>query len=208
MIPKTRILIVDDHAMVRLALAEAIAQQDDLELVGEAENGARAIALYRDLQPDVVTMDYRMPGLNGAETITEILTQFPEARIVLLSIYETPESLWRATEAGALGCVSKGVEIDEIITAVRAVASGVSYYSEGLEKKLDERRAQEALSPRETEVLAQIVSGFSNKEIVANLGISTSTVKHHLERVFTKLGVNDRTQAATAAVKRGIIQLD
>lgn len=208
MIPKTRILIVDDHAMVRLALAEAIAQQDDLELVGEAENGARAIALYRDLQPDVVTMDYQMPGLNGAETITEILTQFPEARIVLLSIYETPESLWRATEAGALGCVSKGVEIDEIITAVRAVASGVSYYSEGLEKKLDERRAQEALSPRETEVLAQIVSGFSNKEIVANLGISTSTVKHHLERVFTKLGVNDRTQAATAAVKRGIIQLD
>jgi len=159
MIPKTRILIVDDHAMVRLALAEAIAQQDDLELVGEAENGARAIALYRDLQPDVVTMDYQMPGLNGAEAIGEILAEFPEARIVLLSIYETPESLWRATEAGALGCVSKGVEIDEIITAVRAVASGVSYYSEGLEKKLDERRAQEALSPRETEVLAQIVSG-------------------------------------------------
>ncbi|MDB4696267.1 response regulator transcription factor [Akkermansiaceae bacterium] len=208
MIPKTRILIVDDHAMVRLALAEAIAQQDDLELVGEAENGARAIALYRDLQPDVVTMDYQMPGLNGAEAIGEILAEFPEARIVLLSIYETPESLWRATEAGALGCVSKGVEIDEIITAVRAVASGVSYYSEGLEKKLDERRAQEALSPRETEALAQIVSGLSNKEIVANLGISMSTVKHHLERVFTKLGVNDRTQAATAAVKRGIIQLD
>ena len=84
----------------------------------------------------------------------------------------------------------------------------MSYYSEGLEKKLDERRAQEALSPRETEILAQIVSGYSNKEIVANLGISTSTVKHHIERVFTKLGVNDRTQAATAAVKRGIIQLD
>lgn len=208
MIPKTRVLIVDDHAMVRLALAEALAQQDDLELVGEAENGARAIALYRELQPDVVTMDYQMPGLNGAEAIGEILAEFPEARIVLLSIYETPESLWRATEAGALGCVSKGVEVDEIITAVRAVASGVSYYSEGLEKKLDERRAQEALSPRETEILAQIVSGCSNKEIVANLGISTSTVKHHIQRVFTKLGVNDRTQAATAAVKRGIIQLD
>ncbi len=208
MIPKTRVLIVDDHAMVRLALAEALAQQDDLELVGEAENGASAIALYRELQPDVVTMDYQMPGLNGAEAIGEILAEFPEARIVLLSIYETSESLWQATEAGALGCMSKGVEIDEIITAVRAVASGVSYYSEGLEKKLDERRAQEALSPRETEILAQIVSGHSNKEIVANLGISTSTVKHHIERVFTKLGVNDRTQAATAAVKQGIIQLD
>jgi|AOAMet2_C49A8_35_1029299.scaffolds.fasta_scaffold07473_2 DNA-binding NarL/FixJ family response regulator len=205
---KTGILIVDDHAMVRLALAEAIAQQDDLELVGEAENGARAIALYRDLQPDVVTMDYQMPGLNGAETITEILTEFPQARIVLLSIYETSESLWRATEAGALGCVSKGVDIDEIITAVRAVASGAPYYSEGLEKKLKERSDQEALSPREAEVLAQIVSGYSNKEIVANLGISISTVKHHIESVFTKLGVNDRTQAVTAAVKRGIIELD
>ena len=205
---KTGILIVDDHAMVRLALAEAIAQQDDLELVGEAENGARAIALYRDLQPDVVTMDYQMPGLNGAETITEILTEFPQARIVLLSIYETSESLWRATEAGALGCVSKGVDIDDIITAVRAVASGAPYYSEGLEKKLKERSDQEALSPREAEVLAQIVSGYSNKEIVANLGISISTVKHHIESVFTKLGVNDRTQAVTAAVKRGIIELD
>ena len=108
MIPKTRILIVDDHAMVRLALAEAIAQQDDLELVGEAENGARAIALYRDLQPDVVTMDYQMPGLNGAETITEILTQFPEARIVLLSIYETPESLWRRYRSRRFGLCVEG----------------------------------------------------------------------------------------------------
>ena len=114
---KTRILIVDDHAMVRLALAEAITQQDDLELVGEAENGERAIALYSNLQPDVVTMDYQMPGLNGAETITEILSEFPEARIVLLSIYETSESLWRATEAGALGCVSKGV--DTILLAAK-----------------------------------------------------------------------------------------
>ena len=208
MIQKTRILIVDDHAIVRLALAGSIALQDDLELVGEAENGAQAIALYRELQPDVVTMDYQMPGLNGAEAIGEILAEFPEARIVLLSIYDTSESLWCATEAGALGCVSKGVEIDEVIRAVRAVASGVSYYSDGLKETIDERRGQEALSPRETEVLAQIVSGRSNKEIEANLGISTSTVKHHIERVFTKLGVNDRTQAATAAIKRGIIQLD
>ena len=205
MIQKTRILIVDDHAIVRLALAGSIALQDDLELVGEAENGAQAIALYRELQPDVVTMDYQMPGLNGAEAIGEILAEFPEARIVLLSIYVTSKVC--VLEAGALGCVSR-VEIDEVIRAVRAVASGVSYYSDGLKEKIDERRGQEALSPRETEVLAQIVSGRSNKEIEANLGISTSTVKHHIERVFTKLGVNDRTQAATAAIKRGIIQLD
>ena len=204
----TRILIVDDHAMVRLALAEAIAQHDDLELVGEAENGERAIALYRELEPDVVTMDFQMPGLDGAEVIRAIRAEFPQARIVSLSIYETPESLWRATEAGALGCVSKAAEIGEIITAVRAVAKGDAYYSEGLEEKLNERRSQEALSPRETEVLSQIVAGFSNKEIVSNLEISASTVKHHIEHIFSKLAVSDRTQAATAAVKRGIVQLE
>ena len=208
MTPSTRILIVDDHSMVRLALAEAIAQEDDFELAGEAENGARAIALYRELEPDVVTMDFQLPDLDGPEVIRAIRAEFPEARIVSLSIYETPESLWRATEAGARGCVSKAAEIDEIIAAVRAVANGDAYYSEGLEEKLEERRSQEALSPRETEVLMQIVAGCSNKEIVANLGISASTVKHHIERIFAKLGVCDRTQAATTAVKRGIVQLE
>ncbi len=205
--PAVRILIVDDHAMVRLALAEAIDQHEDLELAGEAENGDRAIELYRELQPDVVTMDYQLPGMKGDEVIAAIREEFPEARIVLLSIYDTEESLWRAVEAGALGCVSKAVEINEMIAAIREVARGESFFSEGLEEKLEERRARDPITPRELEALRLLVEGSSNKEIEAALGLSPSTVKFHLVNVFAKLGVQDRTQAATAAVQRGIVDL-
>ncbi len=204
----TRILIVDDHAMVRLALAEALQQHDDLELVGEADNGDKAIQLYRELQPDVVTMDYKMPGQTGDEVISNIRDEFPEARILLLSIYEAEESIWLATQAGALGCVSKAVEIDEMIAAIRTVARGEPYYSEGLEEKLAERRSREGLSPRELEVLEKMVAGFSNREIEGLLHMSRSTVKHHLEHIFTKLGVSSRTQAATVAVQRGVVRLE
>lgn len=207
-ISPVRILIVDDHAMVRLALAEAIDQQEDLELVGEADNGDRAIELYRELLPDVVTMDFQLPGKKGDEVIAAIREEFPEARIVLLSIYETEERLWRAAEAGALGFVSKSVEINVMIAAIREVARGNSFYSEGLEEKLAVRRARDTLSPRELEVVGMLVKGCSNKEIEAALEVSQSTVKHHLAHAFSKLGVNDRTQAATAAVQRGIVELE
>lgn len=205
--PATRILIVDDHAMVRLALAEAIDQHEDMELVGEAENGARAIELYRELRPDVVTMDYKLPDRDGDAIIAEIVDEFADARVMLLSIFETQESIYRATEAGALGCVSKAVEIDVMVAGIRATARGEAYFSEGLEEMLAERRAREGLSPRELDVLQHLVSGLSNKEIAAALHLAPSTVKHHLERIFTKLGTKDRTQAATAAVQRGIVRL-
>lgn len=205
---KTRVLIVDDHAMVRLALGEAINQQDDLVLVGEAENGEKALALYGELQPDVMTSDYQLPDITGDQVIGNVISEFPEARILLLSIFETSESVWKATEAGALGYVSKAVEVDEMIAAIRTVARGEHYFSEGLEEKLNLRRKEESLSPRELEVLRSLVAGHSNKEIADVLKLSPSTVKHHLENVFTKLRVNDRTQAATAAVQRGIVRLD
>jgi DNA-binding NarL/FixJ family response regulator len=205
---KTRVLIVDDHAMVRLALGEAINQQDDLVLVGEAENGEKALALYGELQPDVMTSDYQLPDITGDQVIGNVISEFPEARILLLSIFETSESVWKATEAGALGYVSKAVEVDEMIAAIRTVARGEHYFSEGLEEKLNLRRKEESLSPRELEVLRSLVAGHSNKEIAEVLKLSPSTVKHHLENVFTKLRVNDRTQAATAAVQRGIVRLD
>ena len=203
-----RILIVDDHAMVRLALAEAIDRNDDLCLVGEAENGAKAIALYRSLLPDVVTMDFKLPDRDGDKIIAELRAEFPAARVVLLSIFENPESIWRATEAGALGYVTKAAEIDEVVTAIRNVADGEPYFSAGLAEKLARRRQQENLSSRELAVLELLVAGRSNKEIVSDLRMSISTVKHHLEKIFVKLDVNDRTQAATAAVQRGIIHLD
>ena len=203
-----RILIVDDHAMVRLALSQAIERNSDLCLVGEAANGDQAVSLYRNLRPDVMTMDFKLPDRDGDQIITEIRCEFPDAKVVLLSIFENPESIWRATEAGALGYVSKAAEIDEVVTAIRQVASGRHYYSEGLAEKLDARSKQENFSSREIDVLELLVAGRSNKEIVTDLELSISTVKHHLERIFVKLRVSDRTQAATAAVQRGIIRLD
>lgn len=205
--PATRILIADDHAMVRLALAEAIQRHDDLQLVGEADNGAKAIELYRELRPDVVTMDFKLPDRNGDEVIAAITAEFPDARILLLSIFETEENIYRATEAGALGYVAKAAEIEEMIDGIRAVARGEPYFSEGLAAKLDERLAREDLSPRELEVLEYLAAGLANKEISAALGMSGSTVKHHLERIFAKLDAKDRTQAVTTAVQRGIVHL-
>lgn len=206
--PPIRILIVDDHAMVRLALSQAIERNSDLCLVGEAANGNSAVSLYRNLRPDVVTMDFKLPDRDGDEVIAEIRAEFPDAKAVLLSIFENTESIWRATQAGALGYVSKAAEIDEVVDAIRHVARGKPYYSAGLADKLAQRGNQDDLTPRELAVLKLLVAGHSNKRIVSEMQISISTVKHHLEKIFTKLGVTDRTQAATAAVQRGLIRLD
>jgi DNA-binding NarL/FixJ family response regulator len=203
-----RILIVDDHSMVRLALSQAIGRNPDMILVGEAENGDKAVSLYRDLRPDVVTMDYKLPDRDGDKITSEIRAEFPDARVVLLSIFENPESIWRATEAGALGYVSKAAEIDEVVAAIRQVAGGKPYYSAGIAEKLAQSLEQEKLSTRELDVLELVVAGRSNKEIVSELTLSLSTVKHHLESIFAKLGVQDRTQATITAVQRGLIRLD
>ncbi len=205
---KTRILIVDDHAMVRLGLAQAIRQQPDMCVVGEAANGREAIRLANELHPDVVTMDYKLPGQDGVAVIRELRLQCPSARILLLSIYETQESVWRAMDAGAAGYCSKAVEIEEMITAIRGISAGREYLSPGLSAKLRNRQQEESLSGRELDVLQRLAKGESNKEIMNSLALSQSTVKHHLERIFTKLGVSDRTQAIAAAIRRGIIELD
>lgn len=206
--PPIRILVVDDHAMVRFALTQAIQRHPDLVLAGEAENGRQALDLYRKLLPDVVSMDFKLPDRDGHEVIAEILSQFPDARIVLLSIFENAESILQATEAGALGYVSKAAKVSEVIRAIRCIATGKPYFSEGLEEKLAARRAQQNLTPRELDVLKLVASGHSNKEIVTALGISLSSVKLHLQNIFTKLGTQDRTQATAAALQRGIVRLE
>ena len=206
--PPIRILIVDDHAMVRFALSEAIQRHPDLILAGEAENGHSAVTLYRKLRPDVVTMDFKLPDRDGDEVVAEIRAEFPDARIVLLSIFENSESIWRATQAGVLGYVSKGAKVAEVIKAIRHIAVGKPYFSDGLEEKLAVRREQENLTPRELAVLELVATGHSNKEIVATLHVSLSTVKLHLQNIFSKLGAQDRTQPAAAAFQRGIVRLD
>jgi len=205
--PPIRILIVDDHAMVRFALTEAIQRHSDLTLVGEAQNGRSAVALYRKLRPDVVTMDFKLPDQDGDQVVAEIRAEFPEARVVLLSIFENSESIWRATQAGVLGYVSKAAKVAEVIKAIRSIAVGTTYFSSGLEEKLAARQRQENLTPRELAVLELVAVGHSNKEIAAALNLSLSTVKLHLQNIFSKLGAQDRTQATAAAFQRGIVRL-
>jgi DNA-binding NarL/FixJ family response regulator len=205
--PPIRILIVDDHAMVRFALTEAIQRHSDLTLVGEAQNGRSAVALYRKLRPDVVTMDFKLPDQDGDKVVAEIRAEFPEARVVLLSIFENSESIWRATQAGVLGYVSKAAKVAEVIQAIRSIAVGKTYFSSGLEEKLAARQRQESLTPRELAVLELVAVGHSNKEIAAALNLSLSTVKLHLQNIFSKLGAQDRTQATAAAFQRGIVRL-
>jgi DNA-binding NarL/FixJ family response regulator len=206
--PPIRVLIVDDHAMVRFALSEAIQRHSDLNLAGEAENGAGAVSLYRKLRPDVVTMDFKLPDRDGDEVVSEIRAEFPGARVVMLSIFENSETIWRATEAGVLGYVTKAAKVVEVIKAIRSVALGKPYFTEGLAEKLTLRRQQENLTARELAVLELVAAGRSNKEIMAALHISLSTVKLHLQNIFGKLGAQDRTQATALAFQRGIVRLE
>ena len=203
-----KILIVDDHSMMRLVLSQGIQSQPDFNLAGTAANATEAVALCRKHRPEVVVTDYRLPGLSGVELTASLCQEFPEVRILLLSIFEGSEDIWRAIQAGAKGYLAKSVEIEEIFQAIRTVANGDSYFSAGLAEKLNTRDQSRTLSARELEVLREIVAGHSYKEIEIKLNLSKSAVKHYIENTFEKLEVSDRTQAATAAIRHGIIHLD
>ncbi len=205
---KIRILIVDDHAMVRFALAEAISGEPDLTLIAEAANGQEALDLYRKHLPDVVTMDFQLPGPDGAVTTESLRAEFPDARIVLLSVFEGEEDIWRAVRAGALGYVPKSAEISEVLHGIRELAAGRDYFPSAIAARLAARRRRETLSPRELQVLRAIVDGCSNKEIATLLNLSEASVKLYISNTLAKLGVADRTQAAIQAVRRGIVHLD
>lgn len=203
-----RVLIVDDHAMMRLGLAEAIAGENDMTLVGEAGNGAQAVELYRRHRPDVVTMDFQMPGADGAESIAMLRDEFPDVRVVVLSVFEGEENIWRAVQAGASGYVLKSAEVEDVLDAIRHVMDGNTYFPAAVAAKLAARETRASLTPRELQVLRRIVAGLSNKEIAATLHMSEATVKLHISNTLGKLDVADRTQAAIVAVQRGIVHLD
>jgi DNA-binding NarL/FixJ family response regulator len=204
---KIRVLIVDDHAMMRLGLAEAILGDSHLALVGEAANGEEAMELYRRHRPDVVVMDFQIPGADGAETTARLRTEFPEARVVVLSVFEGEENIWRAVEAGAMGYVPKSARIDAVLEAIRQVFGGGAYFPPAIAAKLAARRTRGGLTPSELQVLREIVAGRSNKEIAAALYMSGATVKLRISNLLVKLGVADRTQAAIEAVRRGIVNV-
>lgn len=201
-------MIVDDHFVVRMGLAAIIGAYPDLVVVAECSNGRQAIDLFRKHRPDVTLMDLRMPGLGGVEATREIRKEFPSSRIIVLTTYDGDEDIYRALQAGARAYLLKDLPGDELVEAIRAVHSGKTRIPPQVASRLAERLPRSELTAREIEVLELIVKGKANKEIGAALSITEGTVKVHVNNILGKLGVSDRTQAATTALQRGIIHLD
>ncbi|MFY9939514.1 MAG: response regulator transcription factor [Silvibacterium sp.] len=203
-----RILVVDDHTVVRQGIVALLNTVSDLTVVAEAADGQEAIDVYRKHRPDVTLMDLRLPKMGGADAIAQIRQEHPTARIIVLTTFDGDEDIFRALQAGAKGYLLKGTDADELTAAIRSVYAGKSRIPAFVAEKLAERMGGPALTARELEVLKRIVAGRSNKEISGDLHISEATVKTHINSLLSKLGVSDRTQAATTALQRGIVHLD
>ena len=201
------VLIVDDHAMVRIGLSDAVAGEPGMLAAGESSNGLEAIEDYRKLKPDVVLMDYQMPGLDGAQTTVRLLEAFPVALVILLSIREGEEDIWRAKQAGVKGYLLKSSPMKEVLRAIRQVHEGQTYFMPEIAAKIENRSIRGDLTAREADVLRLIVEGRCNKEISTLLSISESNVRLYVSRVLAKIGVADRTQAAVKAIHSGLVHL-
>jgi two-component system NarL family response regulator len=203
-----RILVVEDHHVVRQGLVALLNVADGLEVVGEAADGVEAIAQFHKHQPDITLIDLRLPRLSGVEVIERIRMESPGARFIVLTTYDGDEDIYRALQAGARAYLLKGMTSEELIATIHSVHRGRSYIPPAIAIKLAERLGTEELTPRELDVLEQIVHGKNNKDIATELKISETTVKTHINRLLGKLGVTDRTQAATSAIQRGLIPLE
>ena len=206
-----RIVIADDHPVVRDGLRGMLSSQPDFEIVGEAVNGVQSVEMARQLHPNVVLMDLRMPGLDGVTATTQIRSQLPDVAVLVLTTYDSDVDILHALEAGATGYLLKDAPRDELFHAIRSAARGQAVLAPAVAVRLMGRMrapAEEALSARELEVLVLVAKGANNKQIGAQLHISESTVKSHLIHIFNKLGVSDRTQAVTTALQRRIVQLE
>ena len=204
---KIRILVADDHFVVRMGLIALVKTEPDMEVVGEAADGNQAVELFAQLYPDLVLMDLRMPAKDGIQATAEIRSRFPTARVLMLTTFDGDEDIHRALQAGAEGYVLKNSTGDALIPALRAVAAGQRWIPKEVETRLASRKTFAEVTPREVEVLYQLAKGLANKEIADVLNISEHTVKDHLKSILAKLRVADRTEAVTAAIQRGIIHL-
>ncbi len=204
---EVRILVADDHFIVRMGLVALINTEPGLRVVAEADDGDKVVALYEQLRPELVLMDVRMPGRSGHEALRQIRRVAPDARVLMLSAFDGDEEIHTALEAGAQGYVLKSATDKELIPAIHAVAAGKRWIPRDVASRLKSRQLYEQLTPRETDVLNALARGLANKEIADRLGISEYTTKDHLKSILAKLRVADRTQAVTAALQRGIIHL-
>jgi DNA-binding NarL/FixJ family response regulator len=204
---KIRVLCVDDHPVVREGIAAIINLQPDMMLAGAAASGGEALERFFELRPDVALVDLQLPDMSGFDLIKKIKDKSPNARIIVLSSHEGDVDIQRALEAGAQGYVAKGIVREELLETIRSVHAGKRRLPAAVAQKLAEHMADEPISPRELEVLALMAAGKRNKEIASELSIAEDTVKMHVRNILSKLQVNDRTEAVTSALRRGIIRL-
>ena len=202
-----RILIADDHYIVRMGLVALMSTEPDMEVVAEAADGVQAVELFRKHHPDLAVLDMRMPVRNGIETTREIRTTFPIAKVLILTAFDGGEEIHKALQAGAQGYVLKSSTGEKLIPAIRAVAAGQRWVPQEVASRLTARNLFEELTPRELQVLQLLAKGRANKEIADVLRITEYTAKDHLKSILAKLRVADRTEAVTAAIQRGIIHL-
>ena len=205
---RARVLVVDDHALLRTGVANIINLEPELEVVAEAANGADAIEAFRQHRPDVVLMDLRMPGMEGVEAVTRIREIDPHARVVVLTTYDADEDIARALQAGAKAYILKDIAAEALVSCIRDVLVGKTYLAPAAAAKLAERVTQVQLTPRELSALRLLANGHSNKEIATALQISERTVKTHLGHLFEKLGVTSRTEAVRVGTRRGLVRFD
>jgi two-component system NarL family response regulator len=204
---KIRIMVVDDHFVVRMGLKGSIDLEQDMAVATEASTGEQAVALYRQERPDIVLMDLQLPAMSGVEATRTICKEFPGAAIIMISTHDGEEDIYRSLQAGARTYLLKTAARNELIDTIRAVHAGERRISPAVGARLAERMMHPDLTAREVGVLELIVKGRSNKEIAAELAIAEVTVKLHVGHILSKLGVNDRTQATTTALQRGIVHL-
>ena len=202
-----RILVADDHPLLREGLSAMIAGQPDMALVAEAENGEQAVKAFREHRPDITLMDVRMPVMGGIDAITAIRAEFPSAKIVVLTTYTGDAQALRAIKAGATGYLLKSMLRKELVETIRSVHAGRRKISADIASEMAEHMADDELTSRERDVLALVAAGNANKEVAARMGVSEETVKTHMKNVLTKLGARDRTHAVVVALKRGIIDI-
>ena len=205
--PKLRLLVVDDHFFVRMGLAGSLNAEPDMCVEAEADNGVEAVNLYRKHLPDVVLLDGRLPGMSGLDTLIALRREFPQARVLMLSVDEGEEDIFRAMQAGAAGYLPKTTQRGELLQAIRIVAAGKQYLPPALSARLAQRSAAASLTPQELKVLELLTKGLGNREIGRVLGCSESTAKWHVHNIVQKLEVTDRAEATRAAIERGILHV-
>jgi DNA-binding NarL/FixJ family response regulator len=203
-----QVLLIEDHFLARVALQSVLAGYAEIEVVGEAGDGETGIAMYRQLHPDIVVLDLRLPRISGFDVISRLRMEFPGARIIVLSNCRGSEDIYRAVRNGAMAYLTKDTNGEELLNAIRNVHCGLRYLPDPMLHRLTERMPAADLTPRESEVLVCITRGRSNREIAEDLRIAEKTVRIHVSSVLDKMGVRDRTQATIVALQRGLIHLD